>query len=327
LLNIESLEALGWAIGITPDAVEATLSQMHGLCRHYQVFDPAKPHKAPRDIFDPQGTFRRLQKALYKKLFLPNIDRSPYSHGGVPGRGQLSHVKDHIGQTFVYTLDIESYYPSIKFRRVHRLFCRQGCSEEVARVLTRICTYNYHLAQGFITSPIIADMIIRPVDDKIVKLAEHYGLKYSRFVDDITLSAKFDINGTCVPKKLNAILENSGFHISEGKIASGRLSDGVTILNLRLDKPYPDVTTDYYQETVRRLKDHASLGADGEFRGPFYTRSQLFGRLRYILSINVRRWSLVVLWKSLNWPKIMAEAKQRGILARPRRLKFKRVRD
>lgn len=327
MLNVESVQSLASIIGTTPDAIRATLARLPALCRHYHVFDPSKPSKDPRDIFDPQGTLRRLQRAVYEKLLLPSINRSPHSHGGVRGRSPLTHVKEHIGQTFVYTLDIASFFPSISLHRVQRLFIRQGCSEEVARILTRICTYNYHLAQGFITSPIIADMVIRPVDDKIAELAEHYGLKYSRFIDDITLSAKFDISESSVPEKIRDILEGSGFKISKQKTTHGRLVDGVPVLNLRLDKAYPDVTTAYYKETLRRLSDHRSLGNGGEFRGPFCSEAQLFGRVRYVIFVNSRHFRLMFRWKMLDWSNIVAEARRRGILARKRPLKFKRVRD
>src|SRR5262249_22111304 len=157
------------------------------------------------------------------------------SHGGVKGCSQLSYVSPHFGQTFVYTADIEKFFPSIHFTRVHRLFLSQGCSKEVAKVLTRACTYNHHLAQGFITSPILADMIIRPVDDRILSLAEQAGLRYSRFVDDLTLSANFDIKRSGISQTISDILHANGFCLSKKKVTGGRLSDETPVLNLRLN--------------------------------------------------------------------------------------------
>src|SRR5262249_5116134 len=117
----------------------------------------------------------------------------------------------HIGQQFVYTADIKKFFPGIHHSSVRRLFLRLGCSEEVATLLTRICTFDYHLAQGFVTSLILADQAFGLADERILRLCEAKKLVYTRFVDDLTLSGPFDLEQSGIPTTIATILYKTGF--------------------------------------------------------------------------------------------------------------------
>jgi hypothetical protein len=195
-----------------------------------------------------------------------------------------------------------------------------GCSADATRVLSRLCTYRHCLAQGFITSPILADCIFRPADERIQRLCEKYGLTYTRYVDDITISSPFSLKKSGIPKTIAKILINTGFRLNVTKNGFGSIPGGVSILGLRLDMGRPDVTTAYYNETVRRLEDAASLGCGRPFSGPYWTRNELFGRVRYVCWVNPnRRRAIFPLWRNLDWCGIEAEAARRGIAIRSKR--------
>jgi hypothetical protein len=99
---------------------------------------------------------------------------------------------------------------------------------------------------------------------------------------------------------------------------------GATILNLRVNKRYPDVTCAYYEETVRRLTDMASLARGGDFAGPYFTQPELFGRVQYVCWVNSnRRRLLLPKWNALDWDAIQAEAAKRGLL-RQKRISIRR---
>ena len=100
-----------------------------------------------------------------RNTYFPRLIDAPNSHGGVPDKSQLTCVQQHLQQNFVYSGDIRNFYPRIHFERVRRLYLGLGCSAEVARALTRLCTNHHRLEQGFITSPILADRIFRPADE------------------------------------------------------------------------------------------------------------------------------------------------------------------
>jgi RNA-directed DNA polymerase len=281
--------------------------------------------KAPREVIDPRGSLREMQKALHRNILLPYLTFSPASHGGIPRRSQITNVMPHVGHAFVYTADIKRFFPSIHFSRVTRLFLELGCSDEVSRLLTRICTYDYCLAQGFVTSPLLADQVFRSADDRISKLCEKLGLAYTRFVDDLSISGPFDLKKSGLAKTLATILHKTGFKINTSKSRFGTIAEGAPILNLQLKKGRPDVAKDYYEETVRRLEDAASLGTGGAFAGPYYGHAELYGRTHYVCWVNPNRTpALRALWRRLDWGKIEEEAQRRGII-KHKRYRTKRV--
>src|SRR6185437_8790257 len=81
------------------------------------------------------------------------------AHGFVPGRSILSNARPHSGQAVVVNMDLEGFFPSIRFPRVRRVFERLGYSPAVATILALLCTecrrktvtYDgtvYHVATG-----------------------------------------------------------------------------------------------------------------------------------------------------------------------------------
>ena len=160
---------------------------------------------------------------------------------------------------------------------------------------------------------------------RIIRLCDKHRLVYTRYVDDITISSPFNFKQSGIPKTIASILRKTGFKLNAGKNSFGSISGGEVILGLKLDKGRPDVTVDYFNETVRRLTDVAALGDGGAFKGPYWTRNELFGRMRYVCWVNPNRKStLIPLWRELNWDRIEAEATRRGITRRSKRFSIKR---
>lgn len=326
MLNIRSIDELTGLLGTTVAELDWTLQRVDSLSQVLSIKDLDRPDKKPREVYNPSGPLRTLQEALHYKILQQRLDRSPHSYGGVPGRDQVSCVERHLGQCFCYTGDIRNFYPGIHFERVRRLYLDLGCSDGVARALTRLTTNHHRLEQGYITSPIIADRIFRLADTRIGQLCKQHRLVYTRFVDDITISGPFDLRTSGIPTTISKILAGTGFQKHPRKEGYGSISSGATILGLRLNKGWPDVAAEYFNETVRRLQDMASLGADGPFTGPFFTEAELHGRMRYVCWVNPnRRARLFPLWNALNWEQIHRIAAARGIVIRQCRFVVDRV--
>jgi hypothetical protein len=326
LLNLQTAAEIAALLDTTEERLWWALMRVRRLCDKLTITDFDRPGKKPRVVYDPRGTLRDLQKALYKKFLLPGLDRFPNSHGGIPGKNILTSARRHRKQGFVYCGDIQNFYPSIHFSRVRQLFLQLGCSEEAAKVLTRLCTTNHRVEQGFITSPILADRLFRPADERILTLCKKHGLTYTRYVDDITISSPFNLRKSGIPMMIAKILAGTGFLKNEKKDNFGSMSEGASILGLRLKKGgRPNVSADFLDETVRRLNEMIALGNGGEFTGPYYSRHELWGRFQYAIWVNkARKPEIGALWRSADWGKIEAEADRRGIAKRRRRFQIKR---
>ena len=112
------------------------------------------------------------------------------------------------------------------------MFVRNGFSPDVASLLTKLTTYKGHLPQGAPTSTTIANLVFVPAGLEILAIAEREGLRFTTFVDDVTISSQRDFKQV-VPEIL-VIITSHGFRISRGKTTykSGTTDvTGVSMLN------------------------------------------------------------------------------------------------
>ena len=223
----------------------------------------------------------------------------------------------HFGNAFVFTTDIEKFYPSIRYERVGDLFRQLGCSDRVAQMCTRLTTHDAVLSQGFCTSPILADRMLAPVDKDISRACENLNLTYTRFVDDISVSGSFDLRKSNIPDVIRRVVRCHGFKINTDKETSETsLTDGkATITNIRVLADRLDVPTAYYNGLVAQLEAHATLANGGAFTEPYMTQEQLWGKVEYVCSINPnRRRYLYKLLRNIHWPAARAQAEQIGLI-------------
>jgi RNA-directed DNA polymerase len=307
LLNIHTPRELASLIQTSLPELHAILRRADDFCEELVLLD------SNREVINPCGMLRRFQDRFHCRVLLPRLGRSPNSHGGVAGRSILTNALPHVNNCFVFTTDIADFYPRIHQQRVFRLFCALGCSDEVARLCTRLCTYRHRLEQGLITSPIIADQLMRPVDRRIAGVCRKHGLVYSRFVDDLAISGPFDFRSSSFPKLIKGILAQHGFETNPAKDRVGSFSKGAMITNLRVSRGHLDVRKDYGREVERQLLDAASLCQGGPFVGPYYTKAQMYGRVCFICWVNARRRrTLHSLLNRIDWIQLRTEGQRRG---------------
>ena len=179
MLRIHHVKNLAKALEVSEAELTEVAEVSESYCTELVLHDPAKPDK-PRDVLSVTGTLRQFQRRLYRKILLPKLAPSEYSHGGVRGRHIKSNVAPHLHSTFVFTTDVTNFYPTISHNRIYRLFTTAfKCSPDVARICTRLCTYQHHLALGLITSPILANQVLKVVDARIGVACKKAGLVYT----------------------------------------------------------------------------------------------------------------------------------------------------
>jgi RNA-directed DNA polymerase len=319
VLRIRSAGQLAAEMGISAAEMWRLLRRADDLYREMILLDPAMPGKE-RPIVDAVGPLKVLQRRLYQHVLLPGIERSPFSNGGVPGRDILKNVLPHCKNSFIYKVDISSFYPSIHRNRVARLFVELGCSREVSEACARLCTYRHHLAQGLVTSPILADFALREVDKRIGTLCGQNGLAFSRFVDDATISGPFDLARSGIPAVVRGVFEASGFELNEDKTVFERRDHGVVVTGLRFSKGHPDVPADYFDSVVQQIHDAGRLSRGELTTGPFLTQSQIWGRVQFICWVNPgRKRSLLPLMSKVDWKNHAGAALKQGLIALKKR--------
>jgi len=137
----------------------------------------------------PKPELMEIQRRIKNKI-LSSIPLSDGVHGGVRGGSPRSNASPHLGQPCVINLDVRDFFGKVRHYMVHRMFVGElRFGRDVARLLTRLTTLNGELPQGAPTSTAVANLLLAvPVDGPMLVEAERLGHRYSRFVDDITLS-------------------------------------------------------------------------------------------------------------------------------------------
>lgn len=186
--NIQSPYYLAALLGISLSQLTFILYKIPEANK-YRVFEIEKKNGGKRTISSPIKPLRDIQLKLYEQL-KDDYELKNCSHGFESGRSYITNAKAHKKSRVLVNIDLKSFFNSISFRRVRGLFLSRSfnCSNKVATILAQIVCYRDSLPQGACTSPIIANMIARRLDSSLISLAKSTGSRYTRYVDDITIS-------------------------------------------------------------------------------------------------------------------------------------------
>ena len=154
--------------------------------KYYREFTIRKVKKR-RKIQAPRVALKVIQKWFGYHLAeaLPVDD---YVYGFVAGRSAIDAAAKHCGSSWVYSVDIQNFFPSTKDDVVIEELVELGYSEKGAALITHLCCYNNSLGQGAPSSPVLSNLVMRPIDLELGTLADELGITFSRYADDIVFS-------------------------------------------------------------------------------------------------------------------------------------------
>jgi RNA-directed DNA polymerase len=287
--------------------------------RHYRYRWIRKASGRLRLIEAPKGRLRELQRTLLRTI----LDRIPIhsaAHGFVPGRSPLSFVQGHAGAEVVIRLDLEDFFGSVTAGRVFGVFRTAGYPESVAYTLAGLTTnvipssvwqgaphptdatrlHDHfqlgkrlavpHLPQGAPTSPALANLCAHRMDGRLTGLATAFGLRYSRYADDLAMSGSPRQSVTeRVIGLIRAVVAEEGFRINESKtsvMAKGHRQRVAGIVVNRV----PNLARGDYDLLRATLHNAARDGLEAQNRtGHPRFSEHLAGRVSWAASLNPGR--------------------------------------
>jgi len=186
-------------LGETRDDVRRLINYKEHFVVRRQIETGKK--KKLRDLAYPEGRLRAAHERL--KFHLNKIKQPSYLFSPRRNRGQRDNAALHLDQDQYLTLDLKQFYPSTTFQMVKRWFCDHlGMEEDVAGILAHLSTVDGRVSFGSPLTPVLCSLIHRPLFDRIAAVCRSRGLRYSVWVDDLTISGRF------VPREvLNQIRE------------------------------------------------------------------------------------------------------------------------
>lgn len=209
----------------------------------YIAFNIRKKSGAERTIHAPVNGLKAIQKCL--NLILQTIyEPHKAATGFVPNKSIVDNARIHTGSIYVYNIDLKDFFPSIEQARIWgRLqkppfnLSKDNSRIQLANIIAALCCFEMEverkneqtgewekvvknvLPQGAPTSPTITNIICERLDIRLSGVAKRFGLRYSRYADDITFSSMHNVfqkDGEFL-KEMERIITDQNFTIKESK--------------------------------------------------------------------------------------------------------------
>lgn len=172
--------------------------------KRYTQFSIKKKSGGERIINAPAKGLKSILRALN---FVLQCVYEPHkaATGFVRNKSIIDNAKIHIASNYVYNIDLKDFFHSFDRNRVKMAFmytCNLGKKgEHLAFLLACLTTHPFEingetkivLPQGSPTSPTITNILCQNLDRKLTGLAKRFGVKYSRYADDMTFSSSHSV--------------------------------------------------------------------------------------------------------------------------------------
>ncbi|MBN2583220.1 MAG: RNA-directed DNA polymerase [Planctomycetes bacterium] len=307
--RIEHLASqLGFPVDRLVDCAEHAGDFYHDFKRNVKGKD--------RDLTMARPPLSVLQRRILDRI-LCRLPVSEHAFGAIKGRSIRDNAVAHARAPFVAKLDIRDFYPSIRYQKIYDFFMAQGCSPDVARTLTLLTTRNYSLPLGTSTSPFLADQVVHPIDTRIGGLAKAKGLRYTRYVDDVTLSGPFDLEQ--LAKQIVTIIRQAGFAIKRTKMEFYRPDDGKEriITGVRVQDGKVSAPSNYIELLKRDLVLARKASLHEVVHQDFDTRDQFRGKIGYVMWLDPKAGrKLIRLYRKVKWSHFEYATSRRKSMAK-----------
>lgn len=242
----------------------------------YREFKLKKKNGGERIILAPSVELKQIQKKMayiFNLIYKPKI----CTYGFVKNKNIVGNAKCHSNTRLIFNLDLKDFFNQIHFGRVRGMFLNKPyeIGEEASTTFAQLACHKSILPQGAPSSPIITNMICKPLDNQLIKLAKKYRLHYSRYADDITFSTykecfpkaivEGDLNSLNVGKELLGILNKNGFNVNEDKVFLNSKFERQEVTGLVVNK-FPNLKREYIKEIRAILHNCEKHGIYNEAR-------------------------------------------------------------
>lgn len=191
---------------------------------NYKITEIPKKNGGVRVISDPALELKRIQRRIVRRIF-STIQFPAYLFGSIKDednpRDFVRNAEFHSDAAEVMSFDIESFFPSTHARYIKKIFKYFfNMPDDVSNVLVKLTTLDDSLPQGAPTSPYIANLVFYDTEYKIVSSLSSKGFKYSRLVDDITISSSSGFSGkdkTFIHSAIRSFVSEKNLKINEKK--------------------------------------------------------------------------------------------------------------
>lgn len=225
--------------------------------RHYRVFRIPKG-RGHRSIYAPRVALKLIQKWIGFHLER-SIEWPDYVCGFVTGRSHLTAAKAHAGANWVFSVDIENFFPSVSRYRARHALESIGYSSHAAEIVAALACVNGALAQGSPASPVIANLTLSQLDVQLSDLASELGFRYTRYADDLVFSGVDAPPSEGFKSRVREMVRVDGWRLAGNKEYFAIRPKRLKVHGLLVDTATPRLTRGYRN----KLRAYEHLLANG----------------------------------------------------------------
>lgn len=194
----------------------------------YKRIEIPKRNGTKRILYSPVYKLKKAQRKILKDIIYSKISESLVDNitWFIPWKSIINNAKYHIWKRYILKIDIKDFFPSITQDRIFWLFrTLYNFDYTTSMYLSWLCCYNNQLPQWAPTSPMLANLIARFLDYRILGLIKKYNenewleLTYSRYADDLTFSFNKNMKVNLLIWYIIELLLEEGFFPNYEKIS------------------------------------------------------------------------------------------------------------
>ena len=244
--------------------------------RYYRIFQ-IKKGKKTRTIQAPRVALKVIQKWFGHHL-ANSLTFHESVFGFVRGRSTVQGAAIHCSAKWIYSVDIKDFFPSTPLDSVITALINVGYKRPGATLIAKLCCYNGNLSQGSPASPILSNLIFRPVDEELYQLSKRYNIRYTRYADDIVFSG-MDSFPSNIKGEISSVVQSKGWALSSEKEYYAASPNRLKVYGLLVHGQKPRLTKGY-RNRIRAFKHLLEKN-----RIPHKNLSRVKGHLAYAQSI------------------------------------------
>jgi RNA-directed DNA polymerase len=250
---------------------------------NYRSFKIRKRSGGWRRISVPEPKLKLVQAWLARHV-LSKVAPHTASHAFAPGSSTVACATQHRGARWLIKMDIADFFGSITEIQVYRVFRNLGYNALVSFELAGLCTdapwksgkyvlrswqahyprkrieayerkYLGRLPQGAPSSPMLANLAMKGLDQVLTELGRSRGLVYTRYSDDITFSTTSVFTKARafeVVEAAAALLKARGLYLNRAKTAIVHPGARRVVLGLLVNEADPRLSRAFRD----RLRQH-----------------------------------------------------------------------
>ena len=258
----------------------------------YRHFLIRKHSGGMRRISVPELDLMNVQRWIARHI-LNQVPVHKNSFAYSPDSTIVKCAAKHCGAQWLIKIDVSGFFSSLSEIQVYRVFRSLGYQRLISFEMARICTfapeisprykltnwqnrhhfkisaYDQHrigyLPQGAPTSPMLSNLIMRSLDEQITQMSQNFGLRYSRYADDMAFSTRsknFDRSSASkFIGNLKGLLISDGLDVNSKKTVISPPGVRKIILGLLVDGALPRLPRKFRDNLRQHLYYLENLGA------------------------------------------------------------------